>query len=99
MGLRAGLDNVKKRNFLPYRDSNSNPSFVQPVASRYTDYTCIIKTTDCAGQCPVLYHNNVTDTKGKRLDCFAKYCKQNHKSSLRAFSPDAFVVQNMDGHI
>jgi hypothetical protein len=25
-------------NSLPYRDSNSDPSVVQPVASRYTDY-------------------------------------------------------------
>jgi hypothetical protein len=25
-------------NSLPYRDSNSDPSVVQPVASHYTDY-------------------------------------------------------------
>jgi hypothetical protein len=31
--LWAGLDDV-----WPYRDSNSDPSVVQPIASRYTDY-------------------------------------------------------------
>jgi hypothetical protein len=25
----------------PYRDSNSDPSFMQPVASRYTDYAIL----------------------------------------------------------
>jgi hypothetical protein len=34
---RTGLDDVEKRKFLTYRDSNSDPSAVQPVASRYTD--------------------------------------------------------------
>jgi hypothetical protein len=33
--LRAGLDDSEKRK---YRDSNSDPSIIQPVASRYTDY-------------------------------------------------------------
>jgi hypothetical protein len=28
----------RTENSSPYRDSNSNPSVVQPVASRYTDY-------------------------------------------------------------
>jgi hypothetical protein len=27
-----------RENSWPYRDSNSEPSVVQPVASRYTDY-------------------------------------------------------------
>jgi hypothetical protein len=36
VGPRAGLDDVK-RKFLIYRDSNSDSSVVQPVASRYTD--------------------------------------------------------------
>jgi hypothetical protein len=35
----------RREKFLPYRDSNSNPSVVQPVASRYTD---------CAIPAPVL---------------------------------------------
>jgi hypothetical protein len=35
---RASLDDVEKKNSSPYRDSNSNPSVVQPVASRYIDY-------------------------------------------------------------
>jgi hypothetical protein len=34
MGSRAGLDDVEKRKFVIYRDSNS-----QPIASRYTDYS------------------------------------------------------------
>jgi hypothetical protein len=29
---------LRIENSLPYRDSNSDPSVVQPVASRYTDY-------------------------------------------------------------
>jgi hypothetical protein len=28
----------RRENSLPYRDSNSDPLVVQPVASRYTDY-------------------------------------------------------------
>jgi hypothetical protein len=35
---RAGPDDVEKRKLLPHRDSNSDPSVVYPVASRYTDY-------------------------------------------------------------
>jgi hypothetical protein len=34
---RAGPDDMEKTKFLPYRDSSSDPSLVQPVASRYTD--------------------------------------------------------------
>jgi hypothetical protein len=30
------MDNVESRNFFPYRDLNSEPVVVQPVASRYT---------------------------------------------------------------
>jgi hypothetical protein len=30
---------MEKRKFLTYRDSNSDPSVVQPVAGRYTDCT------------------------------------------------------------
>jgi hypothetical protein len=33
---RAGLDDVEKRKFLTLRDSNSDPTAVQPVASRYS---------------------------------------------------------------
>jgi hypothetical protein len=35
---RVGLDDVEKRNSWPYRDSNSDSSVVQPVASRYNDW-------------------------------------------------------------
>jgi hypothetical protein len=37
MGPRTGLDDVKSGKSGPYRNSNSDPSTVQPVASRYTD--------------------------------------------------------------
>jgi hypothetical protein len=37
VGLRAGLDDMEKRKFLPHRDSNSDPFVVQSVTSRYTD--------------------------------------------------------------
>jgi hypothetical protein len=48
MDPRAGLDDVEKRNSWPYRDLNSDPS-VQPIASRYTDYTIPAPTSDlCA---------------------------------------------------
>jgi hypothetical protein len=38
---RIGLEDMDKRIFLPYRESNSDPSVVQPVASRYTDCAII----------------------------------------------------------
>jgi hypothetical protein len=34
---RTGLDDVEKRKFLIYLDANSDPSVVQPIASRDTD--------------------------------------------------------------
>jgi hypothetical protein len=36
---RTGLDDVERRKSYPYRDSNSDPSAVQPLASRYIDCT------------------------------------------------------------
>jgi hypothetical protein len=36
-GLRTCLDDMEKRKIWLYRDSNPDPSVVQPVASRYTD--------------------------------------------------------------
>jgi hypothetical protein len=38
MDPRAGLDNVKKRKFFTLPGLNSEPSVVQPAASRNTDY-------------------------------------------------------------
>jgi hypothetical protein len=35
---RAGLHDVEKKHSGSYRGSNSDPSVVQPVASRYIDY-------------------------------------------------------------
>jgi hypothetical protein len=35
---RAGLDDLRSENFLPYRDSNTDPSVAQPIVSRYTEY-------------------------------------------------------------
>jgi hypothetical protein len=38
---RTGLDDVEERKFLTFRDSKSDPSVVESVASRYADYsTC-----------------------------------------------------------
>jgi hypothetical protein len=37
MDPRAGLDDVEKTKFLNLSDSNSDPSVIQPIASRYTD--------------------------------------------------------------
>jgi hypothetical protein len=34
---RAYMDDLEKNNSCPHRDSNSDPSVVQPVANRYTD--------------------------------------------------------------
>jgi hypothetical protein len=36
--LRAGLNELEKRKFLAYWDSNSDPSVVQSAAVLYTDY-------------------------------------------------------------
>jgi hypothetical protein len=36
MGLRTGVDDLEKKSFF-YWDSNTDPSVVHPVASRYTD--------------------------------------------------------------
>jgi hypothetical protein len=38
---RAGLDDVEKRKFLNLPGLELRPSVVQPVASRYTDYTIL----------------------------------------------------------
>jgi hypothetical protein len=38
VGPRAGLDGMERRKFLTQPGFNSDPSVVQPVASRYTDY-------------------------------------------------------------
>jgi hypothetical protein len=37
VGPRAGLVAVEKRNSYPHRDSNSDPTAVQLVTSRFTD--------------------------------------------------------------
>jgi hypothetical protein len=37
VGPRTGLYDVENEKSRPYRDSNSDPSVVQPVASRYTN--------------------------------------------------------------
>jgi hypothetical protein len=37
MGPRTGLVDGRGEKCFPYRDSNSDPSAVQPVACRYTD--------------------------------------------------------------
>jgi hypothetical protein len=45
VGLRAGVDDVEKRKFLTYRDSNPNPLIIQPVVSRCTVYTILAPQT------------------------------------------------------
>jgi hypothetical protein len=35
----------RRKNSWPYRDSNSDPSVVQPVASRYTNYASVVWQT------------------------------------------------------
>jgi hypothetical protein len=37
VGPITGLDDVIEEKSCPHRDSNSDPSIVHPVASRYTD--------------------------------------------------------------
>jgi hypothetical protein len=37
VGPRTGLDDVENKKPRPYRDSNSKPSTIQPIDSRYTD--------------------------------------------------------------
>jgi hypothetical protein len=37
VGPRTGLDDVERKKSCPYRDSNSDPSAAQPVASHRTD--------------------------------------------------------------
>jgi hypothetical protein len=39
-GSYSGLDDVERRKFFDYQDSNSDPSVLQSVASRFTD--CVI---------------------------------------------------------
>jgi hypothetical protein len=39
VGPRTGQDARRNENSLSYRDSKSDPSVVQAVGSRYTDYT------------------------------------------------------------
>jgi hypothetical protein len=38
---RAGLDDMENLKFLPYRDSNSKPLGMQPVAGRYTNHATV----------------------------------------------------------
>jgi hypothetical protein len=37
MNPSPGVDNEERRKISPYRDLNSSPSTVHPVASRYTE--------------------------------------------------------------
>jgi hypothetical protein len=60
---RTGLDYMEKRKFLPYRDSNSNPSEIQPVASHYTDIMCMVCVCVCVCVCGVFCINNYTNSE------------------------------------
>jgi hypothetical protein len=46
VGPRTGLDALRRHNFFPYRNSNSNPSVVQSVVSRYTDCALLVIRTE-----------------------------------------------------
>jgi hypothetical protein len=64
VGPRPGLDNVEKRKIWPYRDLNSDPSVVQLVASRYTDYAILAFGVPWRQQAEVVQNNenvNVRD--------------------------------------
>jgi hypothetical protein len=61
MDHRAGLDNVENRTFLTLPDSNSHPTVVQAVASRYTD---------CAIPAPLYLHK----TNAKCIVLFILIC-------------------------
>jgi hypothetical protein len=38
---RASLDDMESENSCPYRDSDSDPSIIQPVVSHYTDWAVV----------------------------------------------------------
>jgi hypothetical protein len=42
VGPRASLDDVEKRKLFILQDSKPDPLLIQPVASRYTDYTLLV---------------------------------------------------------
>jgi hypothetical protein len=42
MGPKTGPDDVESTKILAYRDSNSDPSAVQLVASRHTDCVMLV---------------------------------------------------------
>jgi hypothetical protein len=41
VGPEIGLNDMERRKSYPYQDSSSDPSAVQPVTSRYTDYAIL----------------------------------------------------------
>jgi hypothetical protein len=83
MGPRTGLHNVEKRKFLPYRDSNSDPSVAQPVAIRYTDYTSVSQPP---GRCPVpdpdINYTGPSSYRKKNLSCRSLTKVENHWTIL-----------------
>jgi hypothetical protein len=62
VGPRAGLDEIEKGKCLPYRDSNSDPSVIQPVASCYTD--CAIPALSLQA-----VQNKVDECKQNLMNC------------------------------
>jgi hypothetical protein len=43
LGPRTGLDETKRKECWLYRDSNSDPTTIQPVASHYTDWAIPVR--------------------------------------------------------
>jgi hypothetical protein len=69
----------RRENSWPYRDSNSDPSVVQPVASRYTDYA--IPAPPWSGEVNNTYmywHMHDSPTSGNFYDKHGYYKANNH---------------------
>jgi hypothetical protein len=58
MGPGTSLDDGERKKPCPYRDSNSNPSAVQPVSSRYTRYVISAPNNLCINFYLTLYSTN-----------------------------------------
>jgi hypothetical protein len=71
VGPRVCLDNME--NFLPYRNSNSEPSVVQPVAIHYT--SCVTAAHILVIFC--MLSNTNAPRSGLRTDLFKRHTDSN----------------------
>jgi hypothetical protein len=76
VGSRASLDDLEKRSWA-YRDSNSEPSVVQPITSRNTDYATLYHNIT-KEKCLTTQHHIVSRFKDicTILSCFETYVYQ-----------------------